>query len=114
LPVIVISPAQTEVHVTFCPATAKSEFVHFISLPDSTGGRVQVLAAQTLCVCGGMGMAVPPMVIEDCEVVSHRSPLAADGWAASSGSRLTNTKALATKAPAAILSAHREDMAVSL
>ncbi len=84
--------------MTFCPATAKSEFVHFISLLDSTGGRVQVFAAQTLCVCGGMGMDVPPMVTEDCEVMSHKSLLAADGWAASSGS-IGGTKGRLTKRP---------------
>jgi len=105
---MVICPVQTEVHVTLCPATAKSEFVQFISLFDPTGGRVQVFAAQTLCVCGGMGMDMPPMVIEDWEVVSHKSPLAADGWAASSGSRPNNTKALA-----AIRIADRKGMAVS-
>jgi hypothetical protein len=53
-------------------------------------------------------MDMPPMVIEDWEVVSKKSPLAADGWAASSGSRPNNTKALA-----AIRIADREDIAVS-
>jgi len=79
-----------------------------MSLFDATGGRVQVFSAHTLCVCGGMGMDMPPMVIEDWEVVSHKSPLPAV-WAATPDSRPSNTKA-----PAAIRNEDREDMAVSL
>jgi len=109
LPVIAVCPVQTEVHVTLGPAMAKSEFVQFWSLLDATGGRFQVFAAQTLCVCGGIGMDMPPMVIEDCDVDSHKSPLPAGAWAAADGSRLDRTKALAANRIA-----DRKDMTVSL
>jgi hypothetical protein len=99
---------QTEVHVTLGPAIAKSEVVQFWSWFDATGGRFQVFEAQTLCVCGGIGMVMPPMVIEDCDVDSHKSPLA-DVWAANGGTKPSNTRA-----PAANRIAHCEDMTVSL
>jgi hypothetical protein len=54
---------------------AKSEVVQFWSGFDATGGRVQSFAAQTFCVCGGIGIDMPPILMEDWEVDSHKSPL---------------------------------------
>jgi hypothetical protein len=87
---------------------AKSEVLQFWSWFDATGGRVQVLAAQTLCVCGGIGMDMPPTFIEDWEVDSHKSPLPACACAAPGSNWHAKTKPLA-----AIRIAHLEDMSTS-
>jgi hypothetical protein len=84
---------------------AKSEVVQFWSWPDATGGRFQVFAAQTRCVCGGIGMVMPPIFIDDWEVDSHKSPLPC-AWADSGGSKASHSRALI-----ASRNVEREDMA---